>query len=98
MKELLDIATRHAYGEEAVEIVFIQAEGHYPKQLTKVQRGVPKATRGGGGRQSGKPNGSQLLPAVTRATTTRRPMILMRSSLLPLSGTSSARRGRLPIT
>jgi hypothetical protein len=49
MKELLDIATRHAYGEEAVEIVFIQAEGHYPKQLTKAQRGVPKATRGGGG-------------------------------------------------
>jgi hypothetical protein len=47
MKELLDIATRHAYGEEAVEIVFIQAEGHYPKQLTKAQRGVPKATRGG---------------------------------------------------
>jgi hypothetical protein len=71
------------------------AEGHRPKQPTKVQRGAQKATRGG---QSSDPNRSQLQLAVTLVTTTRRSTILMRSSLMSSSGTSCARYGSLSIT
>jgi hypothetical protein len=55
MNELLDIATLHTSGEEAVRVVFIQRDGitvpgsswgHRPKPLTMALREVPKEAKG----------------------------------------------------
>jgi hypothetical protein len=50
MKELLDIATRHASSEEAIRTIFVQnsgkaapnsGQGHHPRQQTRAQKGAP---------------------------------------------------------
>jgi hypothetical protein len=80
-KELVDIATRHAFGEEAIGLVFVQGDG---KMVPSGNRGAPpnatvKCTkRSAKGRKKGQkrcPNESQLLPAAM----TRKRMALMRS-------------------
>jgi hypothetical protein len=102
-KELLDIATWHTSIEDEVRAIFIRGEGkvalagswgHCTRPPAKAWREAPKAIRGS---QSGTPSGWSLLPAATRVTTTRRPMTLMKSTSLPRSMTSSARRGSLPV-
>jgi hypothetical protein len=66
MKELHDIATRHASGEEAVRAIFIQGDrkmvpggsrgggGHHPKPTTKALGKAPKVAKRG---KRGDPNG-----------------------------------------
>jgi hypothetical protein len=64
--ELLDIATYHTFGEEAVEAVFVQGDGkmvlstgrgggHRPKPMAKVLRKAPKTVERN---RSGTPNRS----------------------------------------
>jgi hypothetical protein len=72
----------------------VATEGRRPRLLARALRGAPKAVRVG---QSSAPNESQLLLAVMKATTTRRPMTPTRNMSLPLSMTSSASHGSLPI-
>jgi hypothetical protein len=102
-KELLNIATTNASGDEAVGAIFIQnsrkaalaaIEECHPRQPTRALRGVPKATKGG---QSHGPSESRSPPATMRVTTTRMLATLMRSSSLLLSMISSARRSS-PLT
>jgi hypothetical protein len=97
-KELLDITTHHASGEEAIEVVFVQGNGKMvpggsrgapPKVIGKGANKVPKGAERG---KSGAPIGSQLLPAAMM-TTTRKWTIPMRSMSQPPSVTSSTRRG-----
>jgi hypothetical protein len=72
-KELLDIATRHASGEEAVGDAFVLGDGemapavaeqHHPKLSAKALR----VTRRG---RSSTPDGSQSLPAAMMMTRKR---------------------------
>jgi hypothetical protein len=71
-KELLNIATRHASGEEAVGGVFVQGggmavpSGHRGTSVAttdKGRRGASRATRGG---QDGGPKELRLPPVVMR--------------------------------
>jgi hypothetical protein len=71
-KELLDITTWHAFGEEVVGAIFIHGNGKVvpgcsrwalPKAADKVTKRSTKANKRGPKRH---PNGSQLLLAVRR--------------------------------
>jgi hypothetical protein len=74
-KELHDVATQHASGEEAVGAVFIQDDG---KTVPGGSRGAPSKAPGKGakrstkdskkGGKSGAPSRSQLLPAMMTMT------------------------------
>jgi hypothetical protein len=102
-KELLDIATHHAFGEEAIGAVFIQgngetltvARGHHSRLPAKALREAPMAVRSD---KSDITNRSQLLLAVMMMTMARRRTTPLRNMSLPLSAISSTKRGSLPIT
>jgi hypothetical protein len=103
MKELLNIATRHASGEEAIGAVFIQGDGkrspkavggHRPKPPAKVLREAPKVAKRG---KSGTFNLPQLLPVATTMMT-RKWMTLTRSMSWLSSVILSTRHSRQMIT
>jgi hypothetical protein len=104
MKELLDIATRHTSGEEAVGAIFVQSSG---KVIPGGDRGTStiatdKGTKRGikmtSGGQDGGPNESRSPLVVRKITMTRMSMTPTRSSLPQLSVILSVRHDCLWIT
>jgi hypothetical protein len=76
MKELLNLTTRQASGEEAVPFSYravgkkplAVVEGRPLRQPIRAQRGAPRVTRGD---QTDTPSDSWSQPAMMRETTTR---------------------------
>jgi hypothetical protein len=93
MNELLDIATLHTSGEEAVRVVFIQRDGitvpgsswgHRPKPLTMALREVPKEAKG-----------AKAAPPMTRKQ--KAPMRSMLLSLSMISGSRHDSKMKQPV-